>query len=102
VFYNLVENSLRHGETLTRVRLSSIENPGGLSIIYEDNGVGVPDDVKEKIFRREFFKNTGYGLFLTREILGITNITICENGIQGGGARFEIVVLKERYRIANG
>jgi len=34
--------------------------------------------------------NTGLGLFLSREILAITSITIRETGIPGEGARFEI------------
>jgi hypothetical protein len=92
VFYNLVENSVRHGEKLTRILISSAGNPRGLSIIFEDDGVGVAENVKEKIFRRKHFKNTGFGLFLSREILGITSIAICENGIPGQGARFEIRV----------
>ncbi|HTY15139.1 MAG TPA: ATP-binding protein [Methanoregulaceae archaeon] len=98
VFYNLVENSIRHGEKLTRIRFSSVGYPGGLSIIYEDDGVGVAGEVKEKIFRREHFKNTGFGLFLSREILGITSITIGENGVPGHGARFEIRVPDGAWR----
>jgi signal transduction histidine kinase len=98
VFYNLVENTLRHGETTTMIRFSCSEGTAGLSIIYEDNGVGVPVEVKEKIFRREFFKHTGFGLFLTREILAITHLSISENGIPGYGARFEIMVPTGMYR----
>jgi len=102
VFYNLVENTLRHGEKTTRIRFSCMEGPDALFLIYEDDGVGVPAEVKESIFRREFFKHTGFGLFLTREILGITNITISENGTPGEGARFEIRVPKDVYRFEGG
>jgi signal transduction histidine kinase len=101
VFYNLMENTLRHGEKTTMVRFSCTEGPDALVLVYEDNGVGVPAEVKERIFRREFFKHTGFGLFLTREILGITNITICENGEPGKGARFEMTVPKGEYRFAS-
>ena len=38
------------------------------------------------------------GLFLVREILAITGITITETGTYGSGARFEIVVPKTGYR----
>jgi len=100
VFYNLVENSLRHGEHLDKIRLSFYEDERGLIIIYEDNGVGVPYEVKEKIFKREFFKNTGFGLFLSSEILAITNISIRENGVPGEGARFEIIVPQGKYRFS--
>lgn len=52
----------------------------------------------ERIFEQGFGKNTGLGLFLSREILAITGITITENGTPGKGARFEITVPKGAYR----
>jgi len=100
VFYNLVENSLRHGEHVTEITLRAAENADGMDLIVEDNGAGVPDEAKEKIFRREYFKNTGFGLFLTREILAITGLSITENGRPGAGARFVIHAPKGVYRIA--
>jgi K+-sensing histidine kinase KdpD len=39
-------------------------------------------------------KHTGFGLYLMREILDITGITITETGEPGKGARFEMVVPK--------
>jgi hypothetical protein len=44
-------------------------------------------------------KNTGYGLFLTVEILQITGLSITETGTPGTGARFEIMVPQGAYRI---
>jgi hypothetical protein len=41
------------------------------------------------------------GLFLTREILGITGITISETGLYGKGARFEILVPVDYYRFSS-
>ena len=69
-----------------------------LALVYEDNGVGVPAAAKGRIFKREYFRNTGYGLFLASEILSITGITILENGETGKGARFEINVPKGAFR----
>lgn len=100
VFYNLVENSIRHGETISHVKFSCMRSGRDCLILYEDDGTGVPDEVKEKIFRREFFKHTGFGLFLTREILAITHISIRENGEAGKGARFEITVPEGAYRLS--
>jgi signal transduction histidine kinase len=99
VFYNLIDNSVRHGQTVTEIRISILrEKEGRLVIIYEDNGIGIPAPEKELIFNREFGKNTGLGLFLIREILAITGITIRENGTPGTGARFEILVPKGASR----
>jgi len=60
--------------------------------VCEDDGDGVASGEKEKIFERGFGKNTGLGLFLSREILSITGIMIRETGVPGKGARFEMTV----------
>lgn len=54
-------------------------------------------DIKDRIFDRGFWKNIWLGLFLIKEILSITGITIEENGTPGEGARFEITVPKGAY-----
>ena len=101
VFYNLVENSLRHGGALTRVTFSCTHpGPDGLTLIYEDNGVGVPFQYKEAIFNRQYFKHTGFGLFLSREILSMSGLSIRETGKPGKGARFEISVPEGKFRTA--
>jgi CheY-like chemotaxis protein len=100
VFYNLIENSVRHGVNLTHITLSFKEENGTLTLLYEDDGGGIPDNEKEISFERGFGKNTGLGLFLIREILSITGITIKETGKEGNGVRFEIAVPYGEYRIA--
>jgi CheY-like chemotaxis protein len=98
VFYNLIDNSLHHGEHVTSIRISGKKDGENFLIVYEDNGVGIPDSEKESIFIRIKGKNTGLGLFLIREILAITNIRIHETGVMGNGARFEITVPENRFR----
>lgn len=98
VFYNLIENSLRHGERVTEIAILSEPFRDGINIIVADNGTGIPDDAKERIFRREYFKHSGFGLFLSREILAITGLTITETGTFGQGARFVIHAPMGTYR----
>jgi len=99
VFYNLIDNALKYGgERMKTIRVSSQESDNHLVIVCEDDGVGITDEDKKKLFRKGFGKHTGLGLFLSREILAITGITITENGIPGKGARFEITVPKGAYR----
>ncbi|MDO9540126.1 MAG: HAMP domain-containing sensor histidine kinase [Methanocalculus sp.] len=102
VFSNLLDNTLRHSENATEIRIHCTQMDSHQLITWEDNGVGVPDNEKERIFDQGFGKNTGYGLFLIREILGITGLTIHETGVYGEGARFEIVVPEGRFRISEG
>lgn len=98
VFYNLVDNANKYGGNISELRMSGTETPEGFMITCEDDGIGIPFDKKEDIFNREYFNNTGYGLFLSREILAISGITIKENGEPGKGARFRILVPKGVYR----
>ena len=98
VCYNLVDNAVRQGGKITALRFSADERNGDHIIVCEDDGVGVPAEEKEKIFDRGFGKNTGLGLFLSREILDITGITIRETGEPGKGARFEMMVPEGMYR----
>jgi len=98
VIYNLVDNSLRHGNHVKTITFALHEAADGLVLVYEDDGAGIPEECKGRLFEKGFGKNTGLGLFLAREILGITGITIRETGVFGQGARFEMTVPKGAYR----
>ena len=99
VFYNLIDNALRHGDHVTRMAFFTQETPDGLVIVCEDNGVGIPPSDKNQVFTKGFGRDSGLGLFLIREILAITKITIRETGDYGKGARFEMLVQKGDYRL---
>lgn len=98
VFYNLAENTVRHGGIVTHIEFSAQEKGDRLVITYTDNGIGISSEDKEHLFRKGFGENTGLGLFLSREILAITNITINECGEPGHGVKFEITVPPGGYR----
>ena len=97
-FYNLLDNSVRHGGQVTQVKLEFHEDSSGGVLVYSDDGVGIEDSDRPRLFERGFGKNTGLGLFLTREILAITSISITERGKEGQGVRFEIRIPHNVYR----
>jgi PAS domain S-box-containing protein len=102
VFYNLFDNALRYGGSgMTTILVSSFAEGTCQVIVVSDDGQGVAEKEKERIFFKGFGKNTGLGLFLTREILSLTNITIVETGGTGRGARFEIRVPPDRFRLTS-
>ncbi|MFZ1126679.1 MAG: PAS domain S-box protein [Methanoregula sp.] len=98
VFYNLIDNAIRYGENIGIIRFYYQISDEGLALICEDDGIGIPDNEKERIFERGIGRNTGMGLFLTREILLITGITIRETGRPGCGARFEMLIPNGAFR----
>jgi len=102
VFFHLVENALHHGGTdLHTIRFSAQTSDTHLIISCEDDGIGVDPREKECIFERGYGKGMGLGLFLIREILGITGIHIAETGLRGRGARFELTVPREAWRFVS-
>ena len=102
IFTYLVENVIRHGGKATEVGIRDAGYVGRkFRIVFEDNGVGVPEDMKTKIFERKIGDRRGMGLCMVREILGITGITITETGTPGKGARFEITVPKGMFRLGS-
>ncbi len=95
VFFNLMDNTIRHAKA-SRVNVSYEISEKGVTIIWKDNGKGIPEHKKAKLFTPASGR---HGLFLIQEILSITDITICENGKPEKGARFEIFIPNGRYRI---
>ncbi|MFA5236884.1 MAG: PAS domain S-box protein [Methanoregula sp.] len=105
VLYNLCDNSLRHGVHVRHIRIQCEPADTGCTLTYNDDGVGIPQDKKELIFERGFTtssgpsKSSGLGLFLVRDILAITGISIKETGVPGMGTRFEMAIPPGKWRI---
>ncbi|WP_292370291.1 sensor histidine kinase [Methanoregula sp. UBA64] len=100
VFFNLIDNAVRHGGRIRTIRFFLSGRGTGRVIVCADDGDGIAPDEKERIFARGFGKNTGFGLALSREILDITGITIKETGGPGAGAQFELAVPEDAWRTA--
>ncbi len=97
--FNIMENVLVHGVSATEVTLRYEEKSDHLTLFIEDNGVGILSEEKNMIFDRGYGKGSGLGLFLVREVLSITGMSIRETGSSGQGTRFEITVPRGMYRI---
>ncbi|MDG3087846.1 cache domain-containing protein [Vibrio hannami] len=77
VLTNLIMNSIRHGFIVDRehnIRISVNRTDNGLVFIYEDNGVGIPEEHESKIFEPFFTTNreeggTGLGLNIVHNIV---------------------------------
>ncbi len=88
VFYNLVHNSLVHAKDVNKIRVYYKKEKNQLHLMYEDNGPGIAEDKKDKIFCEGYGKGTGYGLYLIQKICENYGWTIKEMGVPGEGAKF--------------
>jgi two-component system, sensor histidine kinase and response regulator len=97
VFRNLTSNSIKFTPRKGRIEYSAEESNGQVIIAVKDNGVGIPDDKKEKIFRigekvsttgTENEKGTGLGLLLCKEFVEKNKGSIWLESQQGKGTTF--------------
>jgi PAS domain S-box-containing protein len=105
LFYNLVDNTLKYGETASQIRVYYEEGEDQLKLVYEDDGVGIPENEKENLFREGYGKSTGYGLYLIKKMCEEYGWVVRETGKQGRGAQFTMTIPetarngKKSYRI---
>lgn len=94
VFYNLANNVMKHSKA-SNLTITTVEEEDHLLVVFQDDGIGIKD--KSKLFKKGN-STSGYGLFLSKEILSINGIGIRETGVPGEGARFELVFSHEQYK----
>lgn len=99
LFYNLIDNSLKYGEKTRQIKVyCKTSSSNQLELVYEDDGVGIPDNMRSNLFKEGFTsgKGTGYGLFMIKRICEVYGWTIQEKGTQGKGARFIMTIPDQR------
>ncbi len=99
VLSHLVENCLRHGGKVKNIVVTYHVTPDGLDLVVEDDGTGIPAEKKQQIFEYDAMQHAGIGLFICRQVIEVTGMTIKETGTEGKGARFVIHVPPDGYRI---
>ena len=52
LFANLVENAIRHSPVGARIRLVAAGAEGGIAVTVADDGPGIPESMRERVFQR--------------------------------------------------
>jgi PAS domain S-box-containing protein len=94
IFYNLIDNSWKHGIKVTQIKLYYKKMGDKIKLYFEDDGVGIPMENKVKIFSEGFSTSngTGLGLPLIKKMIEFYGWSVQEIGIQDQGVRFEITI----------
>jgi signal transduction histidine kinase len=98
---NLVVNAAKHTPPHTHIHVSLRPTPGGLLLTVDDEGPGIPDDLKESIF--EPFQQapgddnlrppgTGIGLSLVARFAALHGGRAWVEDRAGGGASFRVFI----------
>ncbi len=101
VWDNLLSNAIKFSPEGGLVRLNLTKSDGKIIFVVEDNGKGIPDEAKKRIFDKFYQHDNsreqqghGLGLSLVKRILTLCGGQIKVEDGDGGGARF-VVVLDE-------
>ena len=97
MFYNFIDNTRKYGKNTKNIRVYfKVESQNQLKLIYEDDGVGVPFENKQSLFKEGFSTggSTGFGLFLTKKMIDVYGWLIQEVGEPGKGAKIVITIPK--------
>jgi len=99
VLVNLIDNSLKYGTAPVRINIDLSEENGKVRLALTDNGPGIPEEYKEKVFEKFFrvptgnLHNTkGYGLGLSyvAQVMRQHKGNIAVNNIAEGGCMFTL------------
>ncbi len=97
IIENLMNNAARHTPPGTPVHVEVVGRPNGVVVIVEDEGPGVPDDIKATIFEPfEQGENArggvGIGLSLVGRFAELHGGSAHVEDRDGGGARFVVTL----------
>ena len=97
---NLIDNSLIHTPPETPVRVGVTRDGDEAVLVVEDDGPGIPEDLREQVFGR-FVRGsgpadraprggTGLGLAIVRSVAGAHGGSVEAGSATSGGARFVV------------
>jgi PAS domain S-box-containing protein len=95
VFENLFRNAIEHNDSPVTIRVGTLSDEGGsVSRFYiSDDGTGIPESDREKVFEHGYTTNTdgtGFGLSIVEEIVEAHGWNISVGESDAGGARFDV------------
>ncbi len=97
VLTNLVENAVKFSPDNSTIKINATHGEKGVTVTVTDEGIGIPQELHEKIFERFFQgegrkngrrKGTGLGLAICKGIVEAHGGTIRVNSRPGHGASF--------------
>lgn len=97
--FNILENSVKYTENNGHIVITTELMESYLRIDIEDNGIGIPKEEFNDIFKRfyrgklqrvKYCEGSGVGLYLTRKIFEEQGGSIMVDSIEGRGTKFSL------------
>jgi len=105
VVFNLVDNALKYSPENPDIKIAVEEKENNVELRVADNGVGIPDEYKTKVFEKFFrvpagnvhnIKGYGLGLSYAASVVKKHGGTIEAKNNEGGGTSFTITLPKNQ------
>ena len=99
VLVNLIDNSLKYGDKPVNIEIALAENNGAVKLEFKDNGPGIPEEYREKVFEKFFrvptgdrhnIKGHGLGLSYAAQVMRQHRGNIAVNNLATGGCMFTL------------
>ncbi|ETO93858.1 PAS domain-containing sensor histidine kinase [Legionella oakridgensis] len=106
LFQNLISNAIKYNDKKQgRIEIGAFERPKEWEFFVKDNGIGIDEQYKDKIFElfqtladKEQYESTGIGLTLAKKIVELYNGKIWFKSMVGRGTTFYFTLNKEKIR----
>lgn len=104
VIFNLLDNALKYSYENPRIKINALGTPNKVMLSVADNGIGIPDEYKQKVFEKFFrvptgnlhnAKGYGLGLSYVAQVVAKHKGTIKVESAEGGGSKFVITLPKQ-------
>ncbi len=98
---NILENAAKYAPSATEITISLKNSDDHLVLTIADEGIGIPNDEKQKIFHKFYrvgseetrkTKGTGLGLYLTEKIINRHKGSVVIRDNEPAGAVFEVTL----------
>ena len=94
VVTNLVENAIRHGQGQVSVRLARSESLDGVRITVDDEGDGIPTELRRRVFTKFWTTGdsggSGLGMYIVGGLARAHGGWVTIDDAPGGGARVHV------------
>jgi signal transduction histidine kinase len=99
VWINLISNAIKFTEVGGRIEISLKEREGMAIFSIKDNGIGMSDEVKERIFEKFYqgdsshaSRGNGIGLNIVQRIISLARGAISVESTLGEGSKFTVTI----------
>lgn len=105
VIFNLLDNALKYSQDNPLIKVNSVSYDNKIILSISDNGIGIPEEYKEKVFEKFFrvptgnlhnAKGYGLGLSYVAQVVEKHKGTIKVEPNEGGGSKFVITLPKNK------